>query len=326
MAQQQYPDFTGHWKQVKNENADGYLKALGFPFPIRRFAVPAMGKSTDIVKQAGDLQVVTTINVKGSWTRKFIVGKEITQMNAEGDKCATTTWWDNDEKEYPGKMLHKSKLVGAKRGVSESWRWYDGGLMVIKSIVHLEKKPGTQAWMLWYFESVEPVRNETFLSARSKMKQITREQKLIAEVTEKQTEELKDAMKDLSTIQQAFVVEMLSNLKKKKDEGGATSSAASKWKTKAKVNAPDSSKKGQQDEVETKEDEFYDCDDLTEEQTRALEKQAKQIEESVARVSFDDPATIMADQAAAPTKTFLCFPVAKKSLKRLPTIVQDALK
>lgn len=329
---QPFPDFTGHWKQVKNENADGYLKELGFPFPIRRLAVPAMGKSTDIVKQAGDLQVVTTINVKGSWTRKFIIDKEIEQANAEGDVCQTTAWWDSDEKEFPGKIMHKSKLIGAKRGVSESWRWYDGGLMVIKSIVHLNKKPGRQAWMLWYFESIEPVRNETFLSARSKLKQITREQKLISEVTEKQTETLKEAMKDLSTIQKAFVVEMLSvseNKDKKKGSKAPSSSAvASRWKRKAKVNAPDTDKAGAKKDEEG--DEFFDCDDLTDEQVKILEKQGKDIEEKVAPVSFDDPAAVEEEALAAASvseaKTFLCFPVSKKSVKRLPTIVQEALK
>merc|ERR1711977_146402 len=214
----------------------------------------------------------------------------------EGDVCQTTAWWDKDEKEFPGKIMHKSKLSGAKRGVSESWRWYDGGLMVIKSIVHLNKKPGRQAWMLWYFESIEPVRNETFLSARSKLKQITREQKLISEVTEKQTETLKEAMKDLSTIQKAFVVEMLSVSENKDEEG----------------------------------DEFFDCDDLTDEQVKILEKQGKDIEEKVAPVSFDDPAAVEEEALAAASvseaKTFLCFPVSKKSVKRLPTIVQEALK
>ena len=143
------PDFTGHWKQVKNENADAYLKVMGAPYVVRRVAVPIMGRSTDIVKQAGDLQVVTTINAKGAWTRKYIIGKEIEQKNAEGDDTVATCWWDTED----GKLMHKSKLVGGKRGVSESYRYYDGGLMVIKSITHC--KNGKQAWMLWFFESIE---------------------------------------------------------------------------------------------------------------------------------------------------------------------------
>ena len=112
-----FTPFTRHWKQVKNENADGYLKELGFPFMIRKIAVGPMGKSTDIVKQAGDVQVVTTINVKGSWTRKFIIDKKISQANAEGDECETEAWWDGEEKEYPGKMIHKSKLLGFCVGI-----------------------------------------------------------------------------------------------------------------------------------------------------------------------------------------------------------------
>ena len=84
--------------------------------------------------------------------------------------------------------------------------------------------------MLWYFESIEPVRNEAFLSAKAKMKQITKEQRQIQEVTEAQTRELTEAMKDLSAIQQKFVLEMLSVKGKKKDPAAA----ASKWKKKAK--------------------------------------------------------------------------------------------
>jgi len=314
------PDFTGHWKQVKNENADGYLKMLGFPFPIRRLAVPAMGKSTDIIKQAGDLQVVTTINVKGSWTRRFIVGKEVNQKNAEGDDCLTTAWWDDQEKEFPGKMIHKSKLVGAKRGVSESWRWYDDGLMVIKSIVYLKKKNNQEAWMLWYFESIEPVRNEAFLSAKAKMKQITKEQRQIQEVTEAQTRELTEAMKDLSTIQQKFVLEMLSVKEKKKDPAAA----ASKWKKKAKGetetagNPAEAAAGGSTNRSE--EETFYDCDDLTEAQAKVFEEKAAKVLEKETK-SFDKPEE---SSLVGEPKMFLCFPV-QKSVKRLPTIVQSAL-
>jgi len=297
------PDFTGHWKQVKNENADGYLKTMGAPFVLRRVVVPVMGKSTDIVKQAGDLQVVTTINVKGAWTRKYIIGQEVAQKNAEGDDTVATCWWDNDEKEFPGKMIHKSKMVGGKRGVSESWRWFDGGLMVIKSIVFLKKEK--VAWMLWYFESIEPVRNENFLSAKKKLKQITREQKLIAEITEKQTEEMKEAMKEMSTIQQAFIVEMLS----KKNKGSASASpskAASKWKAKAKAPA--------RKETEEEDDEFFDC---TEEQT----EQIKKIEEQIEKIDINDAVS----EPSRETKTFLCFPVSSKKIKRLPTVVMESL-
>eukprot|EP00212_Chloropicon_laureae_P009516 CAMPEP_0197490516 /NCGR_PEP_ID=MMETSP1311-20131121/5048_1 /TAXON_ID=464262 /ORGANISM="Genus nov. species nov., Strain RCC856" /LENGTH=328 /DNA_ID=CAMNT_0043035051 /DNA_START=212 /DNA_END=1198 /DNA_ORIENTATION=+ len=316
------PDFTGHWKQVKNENADGYLKTMGAPFPLRRIAVPIMGRSTDIVKQAGDLQVVTTINVKGAWTRKYIVGQEVKQKNAEGDDTVATCWWDAEEAEVPGKLVHKSKMVGGKRGPSESWRWYDGaGAMVIKSIVHC--KNGKQAWMLWYFESIEPVRNEKFLSAKQKLKQITREQKLINEITEKQTEELKEAMKDLNNIQQAFVLEMLSKMKKSKDGESPAAGAAGKWKKKAVKAAPPAEKKKEEGASE----EFYDCDDLTEEQIEVLDKQTREIEEKVMPVSFDE-APQEEEGGAGGVKTILgCIQVPSPSkVKRLPTVVLNSLK
>merc|ERR1712072_380177 len=310
------PDFTGRWKQVRNENADGYLKTMGVPFVIRRVVVPVMGRSTDIVKQAGDLQVVTTINAKGAWTRKYIIGQEVKQKNAEGDETVATTWWEAVD----GKMAHKSRMSGGKRGLSESWRWFDGGLMVVKSIVHC--KGGKEAWMLWYFESIDPVRNENFLSAKEKLKKITKEQKLIAEVTEKQTEEMKSAMKDLSLIQQAFVTEMLNAKKKTKEE--ATSSAASKWKKnvkgKGKVDQPDISPNDANANANAndgpEEEEFFDC--LTEEQNETLSKEAKKIDQ--VSIIGADPVT------AEETKMFLCIPVKTSSkVKRLPTVVLRSL-
>jgi len=313
------PDFTGHWKQVKNENADAYLKVMGAPYVVRRVAVPIMGRSTDIVKQAGDLQVVTTINAKGAWTRKYIIGKEIEQKNAEGDDTVATCWWDTED----GKLMHKSKLVGGKRGVSESYRYYDGGLMVIKSITHC--KNGKQAWMLWFFESIEqPSRSDKYISAKKKLKQITKEQKLIAEITEKQTEEMQAAMKDLTLVQQTFVTELLSKVKnssKDSKAGSSPSSAVSKWKKKAKVNSPDSPKPQEKEtpaaEAGAAADEFYDCEDLTNEQAAALDAQAKQIEDKVMTVNLEEG-------VQGEVKTFFCFPV--KSVKRLPTIVLNSLK
>lgn len=294
---------------MKNENADGYLKTMGAPFVLRRVVVPVMGRSTDIVKQAGDLQVVTTINAKGAWTRKYIIGQEVKQKNAEGDDTVATTWWERVD----GKMAHKSKMSGGKRGLSESWRWFDGGLMVVKSIVHC--KNGKEAWMLWYFESIEPVRNENFLSAKEKLKKITKEQKLIAEITEKQTEEMKAAMKDLTLIQQAFVTEMLNAKKKTKEE--ATSSAASKWKKKAKGkekidDQPDISPNADGQE----EEEFFDC--LTEEQNETLSKEVEKI---------DQVSILGADPGKTEEfKTMLfCIPVKSSKVKRLPTVVLRSL-
>ena len=42
MEGQGRPDFTGRWKQCKNENADSYLKAIGTPFILRKAVVPVM--------------------------------------------------------------------------------------------------------------------------------------------------------------------------------------------------------------------------------------------------------------------------------------------
>ena len=172
--------------------------------------------------------------------------------------------------------------------------------------------------MLWYFESIEPVRNEAFLSAKAKMKQITKEQRQIQEVTEAQTRELTEAMKDLSAIQQKFVLEMLSVKEKKKDPAAA----ASKWKKKAKGetagNPAEAAAGGSTDRSE--EETFYDCDALTEAQAKVFEEKAAKVLEKETK-SFDKPEE---SSLVGEPKMFLCFPV-QKSVTRLPTIVQSAL-
>jgi len=261
-----YPDFTGHWKQVRNENADGYLKAIGTAFPLRKIAVPIMGRSTDIVKQAGDVQVVTTINAKGTWTRKYVIGQEVEQKNAEGDDTVAIAWWDKDG----DKVIHKSKMTGGKRGVSESWRWFEGTVMVIKSIVHRSNK--VEAWMLWYFESIEPVRNENFISAQEKLKKITREQKLISELTEEPTKELTDQLKELSDIQQVFVTSMVKTLNKSREK---QKGFAMFWKKKAIEEEDENTKSADESDNCI----FYDCDEnLSKEQMETLEQKAKDID------------------------------------------------
>mmetsp|Transcript_14075 Transcript_14075/g.35575 ORF Transcript_14075/g.35575 Transcript_14075/m.35575 type:complete len:292 (+) Transcript_14075:119-994(+) len=283
---------------------------MGAPFPVRRIAVPIMGRSTDIVKQVGDIQVVTTINAKGAWTRKFIVGKEVKQKNAEGDDTVAVAWWETDD----GKVMHKSKLEGGKRGISESWRWFEDCLMVIKSIVHL--KNGKMAWMLWYFERIEPVQNENYLSARKKLKQITKEQKLISQITAKQTEEVASALKEMTYAQQIFISEMLQKVGGKK----AAPAVAKAWQIKAK-NAPGTSSEPSADEEDT----FYDCDEstLTKSQKAQVDKQVGLMESKLMKFSLaENPNS--GDDDKLITTTWLCFPI-KQAKKRLPTIVRESL-
>ena len=45
----------------------------------------------------------------------------------------TTTWWDGD--------THKSRFVNGRVGSLESWRYMDGGLMVVRSAMLPRKVP-----------------------------------------------------------------------------------------------------------------------------------------------------------------------------------------
>jgi len=52
--------------------------------------------ATDIVWQSedGNTMKVVSVNAKGSWQRKLVVGKVTSQRNAAGAMCNTTCWWD----------------------------------------------------------------------------------------------------------------------------------------------------------------------------------------------------------------------------------------
>lgn len=61
---------------------------------MRKVAVKFGGRSTDIISQKGGKIKITTVNAKGSYSRKMMVGKGVSQRNVEGDMVTCTTWWD----------------------------------------------------------------------------------------------------------------------------------------------------------------------------------------------------------------------------------------
>lgn len=145
------PDFTGVWKQIKNENANDYLSAMGYSLMARTLALRFLGRSTDLVYQNGEVQEVTTLNAKGKWERMYVEGKTIDMKTADGQPVQSTAWW---EKREDGTYLYKIKLEGAKQGTLETWRWIDADKsMRVKSIVHVNKGAAVKsASMIWHFE------------------------------------------------------------------------------------------------------------------------------------------------------------------------------
>lgn len=50
--------------------------------------------ATDMIQQKGTALIITTLNAKGVWSRRYAAGKEVTQLNAAGVVCTTTAWWE----------------------------------------------------------------------------------------------------------------------------------------------------------------------------------------------------------------------------------------
>ncbi|KAK9819583.1 hypothetical protein WJX72_000010 [[Myrmecia] bisecta] len=177
MASKTRPDLSGYWQQIKNEGLDQFLKELGYPWVVRKMAHKYGSKSTDIVKQKGAVLKITTVNAKASWTRVLHEGKTVSQADAEGIMCKTTSWWDGD--------VHKSRLEGASHGATESWRYMEGGLMVVKTTLHLDK--GRQVSVLWYLEAIAPPHKRGSVSGHAPLRTISRDQKRVQRATAQDT-------------------------------------------------------------------------------------------------------------------------------------------
>ncbi|KAH7616591.1 hypothetical protein Ndes2526B_g08681 [Nannochloris sp. 'desiccata'] len=147
MAEAKGPsDFTGYWVLSKVEQLDEFLKALGFPWVVRKAAAKFGSSSCDVVSHTGTTVRVTSLNPKGSWTRTYDTEKSVEQLNAEGVKCKTTAWWE-------GNVLH-SRMEGSPLGTCESWRYRRGDTLVVKTSVK-RKDDEQEATCFWYFERMQ---------------------------------------------------------------------------------------------------------------------------------------------------------------------------
>ncbi|KAK9838477.1 hypothetical protein WJX81_001623 [Elliptochloris bilobata] len=180
------PDLSGVWRQVKNENLDGFLKELGFPWVVRKCAIKYGSQSTDIVRQKGSSLSVTTVNAKCSWTRTLQEGRETVVHNADGVPCKASASWDG--------QIHKSRLepltvpawADMRRVLAtETWRYIDGGLMVVRSSLRPEK--GRETVMFWFLERLddEPAPQRSCFGVTSRHAALARDQKRVQNATEK---------------------------------------------------------------------------------------------------------------------------------------------
>jgi hypothetical protein len=79
---------------AKHEQLAEFLRAAGFPWVVRKAALKFGGSAVDVVAQSGSVLKVTSLNAKGSWHREYDTEREVTQPNAEGTLCKTTSWWE----------------------------------------------------------------------------------------------------------------------------------------------------------------------------------------------------------------------------------------
>ncbi|BDA41262.1 hypothetical protein COCOBI_02-0420 [Coccomyxa sp. Obi] len=171
------PDFSGYWRQIKNENMDQYFRELGYPWVVRKSLMKYGGKSTDIVRQKGSIMTVTTVNAKGSWTRTLDTEKTLQQRNAEGTLCKTSAFWDG--------KIHKSRMEPVEGTLpgrrTESWRFMESGMMVVRSAAINEK--GKEVVMFWYLEAIEMPERPHGLFGTGPLQRIAKDQRRVMRAT-----------------------------------------------------------------------------------------------------------------------------------------------
>ena len=164
------------------QHLDEFLKALGFPWIVRKAAVKFGSSTVDVIAHTGTTVRIASLNPKGSWTRAYDTERTITQSNAEGKSCKTTAWWD-------GEVL-KTRLEGSPLGVCDSWRYCRGDTMVVKIAVRRpatpEGSPETKATCFWFFERMQSLENHVGGSSRATLlRALTVDQKRIEQATRK---------------------------------------------------------------------------------------------------------------------------------------------
>ena len=66
------------------------------------------------------------------------------QKDIEGNTVQAKSWWEG--------QFHKTRMEGGGRGIVESWRSIDAGLMVVKTT--LKTKEGREVSMISYLEEM----------------------------------------------------------------------------------------------------------------------------------------------------------------------------
>lgn len=71
------------------------MQAQGLPWVLRKASAKyGAAGSTDIVVHSGGELNVVTLNSKGVWSRRTVVGRELSQPNAAGVTCKATASWE----------------------------------------------------------------------------------------------------------------------------------------------------------------------------------------------------------------------------------------
>jgi len=86
--------FTGEYKQEKQENIDAYLTAVGMPWIARKTAgniTPALE-----VTKNGDEWTMTWKSTMMSSTAKFTIGVEFVEKNPRGKEIKAIATFEND--------------------------------------------------------------------------------------------------------------------------------------------------------------------------------------------------------------------------------------
>jgi hypothetical protein len=170
-------DFTGYWVLSKTENMDEFFRALGFPWVLRKAALKFGAAGVDIVAHTGPTLRVTSLNVKGSWTRTYDTSKPVTQPDAAGASIKTTAMWE-------GSVL-RSRSEGSQLGTCESWRYRRSGVMVVKTSV-FPPGGGAEATMFWFFERMGLLESHLAVGGRAALlRRIAADQKRVGLATER---------------------------------------------------------------------------------------------------------------------------------------------
>lgn len=67
------------------------------------------------------------------------------QKDAEGRTVKIKAWWEGS--------IHKSKIEGGRHGTMETWRYMEGGLMMVRTILLNKANPPVS--VLWYLEAMQ---------------------------------------------------------------------------------------------------------------------------------------------------------------------------